>query len=513
MAAVLSDDEDSGVRAAAGPVSRGGFVALGLVVAAVAFLARLVPVARGGGLLGLHVYDDGVYYAAGVALVHGQLPYRDFVLLHPPGIALLTSPFALLTDATGLRVARAAFMVLGALNAVLVVALLRRFGLAAAAVGGLFYALNMPAVYVERSTLLEGPGNTLLLLALLLLSGRGVAEAGRIVVRRVLAGAALGASCAVKIWGVVPLAVVLLWELKAGGRRAFAQVLAGAAGVVTAVCLPFFVAAPGPMFRMVVSDQLGRPAGTYDLRDRLLGIGGITWVASGWSPATTDLALVAVLAVLGLAAVLALGDEQARLWVALLACLVTLVLLSPTYFLHYSGVVTPVTALALGTATAVVLRRVPRGVPWLPAAATATLLAVVVACGAAGMQRRFGTAFPAGSIGPVARAVNGCVTADDPTVLALLDVLSRDYRSGCRVWVDVTGLTYDVDRGRRPDGSYLPRRQNRPWQRDLLGYLTSGAATMVVRGDADRLSSSSAAVLSRLPVLSEAGKFRLLGVP
>jgi alpha-1,2-mannosyltransferase len=68
---------------------------LAIAIAATAFLFRLVPVLRGGGLYGLGNYDDGVYYAAGTGIAHGLLPYRDFLLLHPPGVPLLLTPFAL----------------------------------------------------------------------------------------------------------------------------------------------------------------------------------------------------------------------------------------------------------------------------------------------------------------------------------------------------------------------------------------------------------------------------------
>ncbi len=45
-------------------------------------------------LFGLHGYngdgyDDGVYLGAAIRFVNGVLPYRDFALLHPPGIVLL----------------------------------------------------------------------------------------------------------------------------------------------------------------------------------------------------------------------------------------------------------------------------------------------------------------------------------------------------------------------------------------------------------------------------------------
>src|SRR4051794_34211857 len=110
----------------------------GLVVA-VALLAaavRLAAVVAGGGLRGLMGYDDGVYFAGADAMVSGRVPYRDFVLLPPPGILLALAPFAelgrLTSDSTGLAAARLAFIAVGALNAALVVRIASRFGVLAA---------------------------------------------------------------------------------------------------------------------------------------------------------------------------------------------------------------------------------------------------------------------------------------------------------------------------------------------------------------------------------------------
>lgn len=145
-----------------------------LVIFSVAVAARLVPTLRGSGLFGLQFYDDGVHYAAATGLVHGRLPYRSFLLLHPPGILLVLAPFAeaarWLGDARGFATARLAFMVLGGVNALLVSRYLRPVGVAAAWLGGLFYALFWPSVYSEHTVLLEGPANTCLLVALLLLA-------------------------------------------------------------------------------------------------------------------------------------------------------------------------------------------------------------------------------------------------------------------------------------------------------------------------------------------------------
>jgi len=67
------------------------FVVLG-VVAVVAAASRLVPLLRGGGLWGLAGYDGGVYYAAAAGLAHGQVPYADHLLPHPPGICSRCCP-------------------------------------------------------------------------------------------------------------------------------------------------------------------------------------------------------------------------------------------------------------------------------------------------------------------------------------------------------------------------------------------------------------------------------------
>jgi 4-amino-4-deoxy-L-arabinose transferase-like glycosyltransferase len=146
-------------------------------VAGVAFAARIWVVFRSDGFHALAGYDQGVYYAAADAFVHGRQPYDGFLLLHPPGIMLFLSPFAALgsvtSDATGMAVARFAVILLGTLNAVLVTGIARRFGPVAAIVGGFFYAVWAPVVLLENQTRLEPLGNTCLLLALVaLLRGR-----------------------------------------------------------------------------------------------------------------------------------------------------------------------------------------------------------------------------------------------------------------------------------------------------------------------------------------------------
>src|SRR3954467_6124813 len=104
--------------------------AVWLPIALLAFAARLLPTLHGGGLGGIDDYDEGVYFAGAQALTAGRLPYRDFVLLHPPGIILLLTPFAMLarilSDHRAFEIARLTFMALGSINAVLTAAVARR---------------------------------------------------------------------------------------------------------------------------------------------------------------------------------------------------------------------------------------------------------------------------------------------------------------------------------------------------------------------------------------------------
>ncbi len=201
-----------------------------VTVATTAFAVRLTPVLAGGGLFGRGNYDDGVYYTAAAGFVHGLMPYRDFLLLHPPGIVLALAPFAALADLVGeptaFAVARIGFMIIGSANAVLVAVALRRLGLAAAMVGGLTYAVFFPAVYVEHTTLLEPLATGFLLGAVSLIGSAPRSHAVEIpsgarafrsahtgLLRMIMAGVLLGVATAIKVWGVVPAVAMIAWVL------------------------------------------------------------------------------------------------------------------------------------------------------------------------------------------------------------------------------------------------------------------------------------------------------------
>ena len=131
-----------------------------MVLWLVALAVRQGPLIVAGRWAGEFTLVEGVYFAASQQWVHGQWPYADFLMVHPPGIVLFLAPFAALADvvpdgvAAGL--ARTAMSALGATSAVLVALLLRPYGRAAAIAGSVLYAVWSATVWAEWAILLEG---------------------------------------------------------------------------------------------------------------------------------------------------------------------------------------------------------------------------------------------------------------------------------------------------------------------------------------------------------------------
>jgi hypothetical protein len=481
------------------------------LIGVVAFAARLHAMLAGGGLGGISNYDDGVYFAAAESLVSGRLPYRDFVLLHPPGIVVALSPFAalahLVSDATAFELARLVFMALGATNAVLAAAVGLRSSVAAGLVTGLLYALWPPAIYAEVTTLLT-PWSTLGLLLALFLVYRRPADSRR----EVLAGVALGMAAGVKIWGVVPLAVVVARHVVVVGRWSAARVALGAAAALCAVCLPFFVAAPREMFRMVVLDQFERGQANASFRGRMSGILGTARFGGGFRLPTWLLAGAAVLVLV--AAVVGAVADRAWLVTSLLAAVLVVLLAAPTYFGHYGAFAAGPLLVLAGSgfaATARIRARGGAGGRRRPGAGAVVAVMPAVVFATAGAALHVGTPFPGESL-RTAAAPSRCVTSDSPVALIEMNVLSRDLARRCRVWVDVSGLTYDTAKVRGRNGVTLSRPHNGPWQKALLGYLTSGNATIVIRRGGDGLAPPTAQAIDNLPVIAAVDGYTLRAV-
>lgn len=180
------------------------------------------------------------------------------------------SPFAglgdLAGDPTGFAVARVAWTALGGISAVLVWSTLRAAYPVGAVVGAVFFAIYFPAVLGNHTIQPEGLATVLVLIAVRLLTR---SKPFPTTVMLLLAGAALGASDAVKIWGVVGIAVVVWVLVTSGVRRApdsDRRVRSGGRGALSAV-LP-------RRPRRHVADGRGRPPGP--LR-RTHSRGSVSW--------------------------------------------------------------------------------------------------------------------------------------------------------------------------------------------------------------------------------------------
>ena len=114
---------------------------MGIAIFLFALLVRVISLFTAGGLDSVQGYDDGVYYGASAAFVHGLLPYKDFVLVHPPGILLILAPFIyfshLTNDFIGLVSARFVFMLIGATSTALIYRIGKRFNQTAAVIAAL----------------------------------------------------------------------------------------------------------------------------------------------------------------------------------------------------------------------------------------------------------------------------------------------------------------------------------------------------------------------------------------
>ena len=476
---------------------------MAIAIAAIAFVFRLVPVLRGGGLFGLGNYDDGVYYAAGTAIAHGLLPYRDFLLLHPPGVPLLLTPFALVaqltSDSYGFAAARVAWMLLGALNAVLIWRILRPIASIAALFGALGYAVFYPAVYADHTTLLESPAATAVLLAIVLLeplSDNGSLSRGR----AVAAGALLGVAVAIKIWGVVTVALVLGWLLLIRRFRVCLQVAISSVAMAGLICLPFFAAAPTTMWHQLVRDQIVRHAKRgVSMLGRLDEIAGLGIVGRSH----TSITVIAVVALLSCAA-LAWTYRQARLPTLLLLGQGAFLLVTPTWFPHYAGYTAATVALVVGAAIGRIMALV-RARPARIAVAIAVAAALLVY--ASGWSDiRWGRRFP-NQFRLLAASAPGCVTTDDATALVETNTLSRNLSRGCRFIADLGGHSHDMAVA---SGKVVSRKNNKPFQRFALAQLRTGSMTILIRFSAGRgFSSQTTAALQMWPLLARSGKYQV----
>jgi hypothetical protein len=212
---------------------------------------------RTGFLLAVTEYDDGPYFGSALRLAAGVLPYRDFIIVQPPGITLLMTPVALLArvtgTASGMEIARVLTTAASGAGVVLAGLLVRRYGTLAVLITCGIMAVHPESIAAAHTVLVE-PWLVLFCLigALALFDGDQLAQGRRLF----WAGVAFGFGGAVEAWAIVPVlvAIGLFWPRL---KRAWRFCAGVAAGFLIPV-LPFAVLAPRQFYNGVIVAQIGR---------------------------------------------------------------------------------------------------------------------------------------------------------------------------------------------------------------------------------------------------------------
>ena len=288
----------------------------------------------------LQMYDSGVYTAAAMHLVSGQLPYRDFVFVQPPGILLIMSPVALFCRVFGSHdgfiLARVMSAFVTALDVSLLAWLVRRSGRIAMLIAGCGLALTPVAVFFSSGVRLEPYCICLVLLgSLTIFSSRGTR--GKVTSRRLAVGGLLfGLAALVEFWAVFPFIALVICLVPRYRSRVF--VFIGAAGGALAVlALPFLLSSPKNFVSEVFLEQLSRPGGSESILWRVTDMTGFS--ATSVAPTSKEalVAFVVFILVVAWAFYRRFKFEDVDTFLLLAALITVLGLLAaPTAYTDYS---------------------------------------------------------------------------------------------------------------------------------------------------------------------------------
>lgn len=337
-----------------------------IIIVATSLLAvglRWYELSRPGYLFGILGYDDGADVASAIRLIHGWVPYRDFVVVYPPGITLLMAPVAWATSSTGtvttMAAARVATALASAAGVPLTGLLVRHRGALATMVACGVLAVFPDSLLAARTVLLEP-----WLVLFCLLGMVAVFDRDRLAGRRrlVWGGLAFGFAAAVKVWAVLPVLAVLVVLVVSGRglrqvgqevRRVGAFGAAVAAGFLVPV-LPFALAAPATFYRSVIVAQLTRTAAQRTpLAERLQEVLGLSHAAPLDTAVLAGSALAATAAV---AAAMVAGSRLSRrplpqldtVAAAVCALVVAAFLWPADFYSHYAAFSAPFLAIVIG---------------------------------------------------------------------------------------------------------------------------------------------------------------------
>ncbi len=327
-----------------------GFTLLGLGL-------RLFLLSRPSYLLGVTQYDDGPYFGSALRLMHGALPYRDFIIVQPPGITLVMTPAALLAQVTGTAWGMAAGRILTVLASsagiVLVGLLARHRGPLAVTLSCGVLAIFPGSLEAAHTVLLE-PWLTLFCLigAVAVLDRDHLARNGR---RLLWGGVAFGFAGAVEVWAIIPIVVIAVLLAAREIRRAALFVAGVAIGFCVPV-IPFAATAPRRFYNSFFAAQVFRVVPTrtpVNKRLRLMsGIGQLLHLGTTGT-LITALIIVIFVAAAFIAAWRISGRPLTGLdWFAVATCtlVVAAFLWYAQFFRHFPAFLAPFLGLSIGLA-------------------------------------------------------------------------------------------------------------------------------------------------------------------
>jgi hypothetical protein len=409
-----------------------------VAIALVAVALRLGPTLAHGTLRGVLEYDDGVHLGAAIHLLAGQMPYRSFTFVQPPGIVVLLAPFAALARLIGepdsMASIRIVMALLGAGNALLCARCAAPWGRRAAVAAGVFYAVWPVVVVPERTVLLEPILTACVLGALLLLRRRDRWSTP-------VAGLVLGLAITVKLVALPLVLVIGIWVLLRRGWRTAASLTSFIGAAVVMVAGPFLAMAPGNAWRMIVNDQMGRPRVLGSMLVRLGTLDGNVFSTSTSHGVAPVVALLLIAAICAAAVRAPAAAQGARLYLALFLVALAEVVWAPDFYYHYGALAGGPAAVLAGLACARV-----SAWPWKAMTSVALATGIFVVGGFALISTAVGRNEKVNT-GALERFLSEhpCAMAESSVLIAGNDDL-HSLAVGCTTPVDGFGMQLDISR-------------------------------------------------------------------
>ncbi len=435
-----------------------------------ALILRLYWLSRPGFLLSVDEYDDGPYFGSAVRLVYGALPYRDFLIVQPPGITLLMIPSALLSKVTGTAWGMATGRLLtagaGAAAVALAGLLVRHRGVLATVIACGIMAVYPDSIQATKTVLVE-PWLVLfcLLGALAVFDGDHLATRTK---RLVWGGVAFGFGGAVEPWAIFPVIVVAVLALRQP-RRLAAYAGGVAAGFLVPV-IPFAALAPRQFYEATIVAQIGSRPGAvrYPIWLRLQDMTGL---ADMIRPTHLEDLAAAVLIValifgslgLGLLLTWRLPPALDLFAVGSLVLVVAGFLWSDQFHYHFAAFLAPFLALSVALPVSALVRdfrlasasgrdgAAPSPLVW-GGAAVAGLAILVMAIVQFGWETSNYPHLRTSVVASAERLIppGSCLLADEVSFAVMTNRLVSDV-PGCSLLLDSTGTNYAYSHGRDPE--------------------------------------------------------------